>query len=256
MFSLISVLSIFGGFAIIGVVSYGVIVSRGGLGIRTNLTTLILRKFKIDESPSAKVTIDVVGRNKGLIGWLLTIIGINPEVSFRLTNNDIIFRSSSLFGEANSTVPLPSVSSTHCGYSKPLGYLFFGIFLVFFGIFFGIAIASINGALGMLIFILSIIIGGILFVLYWLSKKIYISLQTKGGLYLGLAFKRSVIENISIDFDQAMKAIKIINIKITGGQSDDFIYQGSEINDKICPKCGEKNAEDAKFCEKCGTPLS
>lgn len=253
MFNIIyPVLSIFG-FLVIIAVFYRVIASRGGMGINTNLTTLVLRRFKIDSSSSDKVVIDIAGRKEGLMQWLLTIIGINPEISFKFTNDDIIFRNSSLFGEANSVVPLPSISSTHCGYSKPLGFFFFGVLFIFFGIFSGIGIAFANGALGMLIFILGIIVGVIFIVLYRLSEKIYISIQTKGGLYLGLAFKRSIIENVSIDFNQAMKVIKIINIKITGGQLENFIYESDKI---ICPKFGAKNAGNSKFCEKCGTPLS
>jgi ribosomal protein S27AE len=109
----------------------------------------------------------------------------------------------------------------------------------------------------MLIFVLGLILGVFLVILYWLSKKIYIAVHTKGGLSLGLSFKRSIIENISVDFEQDMKVIKIINRKITSSQSNvyNFTNENIAINEKICSKCGLKNKADSKFCEKCGVEL-
>jgi ribosomal protein L40E len=241
----------------IGIV-WRLIASRGGMGIHTNLTTLVLRSFKIDESPNAETIIEITGRKEGLIQWFLTVIGINPEISFRFANDDILFKSASLFGQSYSSVPLPSVSSTHCGYSKPLGFLVFGVFFILFGIFFGMVIASQSGGAGILIFVLGLIFGVLFLILYWLRKKIYIAIHTKGGLSLGLSFKRSIMENISVDFEQAVRVIKIINRKITGSQSKSYnsIIENIEINEKICPKCGWKNDANSKFCEKCGEKLS
>lgn len=35
-----------------------------------------------------------------------------------------------------------------------------------------------------------------------------------GGMVLGLSFKRSVIERVAVDLDQALKAIQIINERV------------------------------------------
>lgn len=55
-------------------------------------------------------------------------------------------------------------------------------------------------------------------VYYWLNKKI-ISIETFGGMTLGLSFKRSVIENVPVDITLATKAIRIINDKVVGKNS-------------------------------------
>jgi hypothetical protein len=66
--------------------------------------------------------------------------------------------------------------------------------------------------------LIGLVIGGILLVAYYLSRKIVISIETSGGMVLGLSFKRSVIENVSVDIEQALKAIGILNQKVIGSQ--------------------------------------
>ena len=64
------------------------------------------------------------------------------------------------------------------------------------------------------IFLLSLIIGGIFLVAYWLSKKMTISVETYGGMIMVLTFKGSVIENIPVDIQQAVQAIEVVNKKV------------------------------------------
>jgi hypothetical protein len=77
--------------------------------------------------------------------------------------------------------------------------------------------------LGVIIFISGIIasyilvglICGVIFIIaYFLTKKISISLETSEGMQLGLSFKRSIIENVTVDIEQARKVIMIINDNI------------------------------------------
>lgn len=171
--------------------------------------TLVLRKFKIDETPSADAPVDIVGRAQGIIAWLLTVMGFDAETSLKTTSKEISFKNSSLFGQTNQVVPLPMVSSTHCGYTMSMRYLIVGVLFVVGGIYSSMGYNS-NGweVFGLLL------IGAAFLVAYWLSKKIVISVETSGGMVLGLSFKRSVIENVSIDLEQALKAIQIVNQKV------------------------------------------
>ena len=109
------------------VIVLGLLTRRGGRRLRISGRTLVLRKFKIDEAPSANVIIDIVGRKSGLIAWLLTVIGFDAKSTLNVTNKEVSFKNSSLFGQTHQVLPLPSVSSTHCGYSKPIGYLIIGV---------------------------------------------------------------------------------------------------------------------------------
>lgn len=66
--------------------------------------------------------------------------------------------------------------------------------------------------------IIGLTIGLLFFIMYWLSKKIAISIQTKGGIIMGLIFKRSVIENVPIDIQKSLQAINIINENVIESQ--------------------------------------
>jgi hypothetical protein len=197
---------------VVFIVAGGGLARRGG-GIRVTGPTLVLRRFNIDEAPSANVLADIVGRASGVTAWLLTVMGFDAETSLNVTDKQVTFRSSSLFGQTYQVVPLPSVSSTHCGYSKPIGFLIMGAIFLIGGILTGLGQRG-----GFKIILIGLVIGGIFLVAYYLSKKIVISLETSGGMVLGLSFKRSVIENVSVDIEQALNAIRIINQKIIESQ--------------------------------------
>lgn len=197
------------GFIIIG----GGLLRRAG-GNTVAGSTLVLRKFKINEDSSTDLFVEIVGRASGLTAWLVTVIGFDAETILKVTKQEISFKSSSLFGQTHQVVPLQCISSTHCGYSKPIGYLFLGVIIMIGGIF-----AGLDQRGGGSIDLFLIIFGGIFLVAYYLSKKIVISIETSGGLLMGLSFKRSLIENVDVDIEQALKAIMIVNSKIVESQS-------------------------------------
>ena len=195
------------GFILVG----GGLLRRGGLRIAG--PTLVLRSFTIDEAPSSNVLIDIVGRASGITAWLLTVIGLDAETTLKVTNKEVSFKSSSVAGQTNQVVPLPSVSSIHCGYSKSIGFLIIGAIIVLFSL-----VSGLGARDGGPVILVGLIIGGALLVAYYLSKKIVISIETSGGMVLGLSFKRSVIENVSVDMEQALQAIMILNRAVIGSQ--------------------------------------
>jgi hypothetical protein len=188
------------------------LVRRGG-GIRITGPTLVLRKFKVDEASPDDVFVEIAGRASGLTEWLLTALGFDAETSIKVTDREFSFKSSSLFGQINQVAPLPNIASTHCGYSKPIGYLMVGAV-----IFLGSILMGMRSDRGAGVFMFGLIIGGILLIAYWLSKKMTMSIETTGGMIMGLTFKRSVIENVSVDIEKAMQAIGIINKKVMESQ--------------------------------------
>ncbi len=184
--------------------------ARSGGGIRISGPTLVLRKFKVNGSASDGVLVDIAGRASGVIGWLLTVIGLYGESSFKVAGKQISFETSSRFGQLHQVVPLTNVSSTHCGYSKPIGLLILGVLFGVGGILSGFSRQSGSAPVVLVL----LIIGGLFVIGYLLSKKIVLSLQSDGGMVMGLAFKRSVIENIPVDIQKALEAINIINEKV------------------------------------------
>lgn len=178
---------------------------RGGL---TTGPVLVLRKFGVNASAPDGVFVEIIGRASGLMGWFLTTIGFDPETSLKVSNNRLSFSSSSLFGQIHQVVPLSGISSTHCGYSKPIGYLILAAAVVLGGIL------NQNGR----VFLISLLVGGFFLVRYWLSKNITISIETRGGMTMGLTFKRSVIENVPVDIQKSIEAIEVVNQKVIESQ--------------------------------------
>lgn len=175
--------------------------------------TLVLRRFKVNDTPSTDVAVDIAGRAPGVVAWLLTIMGFDAETTLKTTNKEVSFKSSSLFGQTNHVVPLQMVSSTHCGYSMPVQYLIIGALFLIGGIYSSIGYNT-NGWETTLL----LLIGIVFLVAYWLSKKLVIYIETSGGMVLGLSFKRSIVENVSVDLEQALKAIGIVNQKVLEAQ--------------------------------------
>lgn len=170
---------------------------------------LVLRRFHIDSTGASPSPVEIVGRSKGIQAWFLTVIGLDAETRLILTHDEVSYRSASLYGETTRVVPLPCVASTHCGYSKPISYLIVGAVVAVGGVVLGLSQhqnAIVWVGLGL---------GGVLAVAYVLSKKIMVSVETAGGMLFGLQFKRSVIENVAIDIQQAREAIRVINAAVT-----------------------------------------
>ena len=135
-----------------------------GTGLRVSGSTLVLREFKIYEEASPDgLSLKIVGRASGIIAWLLTVMGFNPETTLIVSQEEVSFKSSSLYGEINRLVPLASISSSNCGYSKPITFFVLGVIFVILGLIGGIEIRDFLAGFP------SIILGIIFFIVYALN---------------------------------------------------------------------------------------
>jgi hypothetical protein len=134
---------------------------------------LVLKKFSINKTATGQVPIiDIIGRQSGLITWFLTLIGLDTTSSLKVTATDFSLRDTSLFGQQHSVIALSSISSVHCGYRKPVVYLFISAACLLLGLEYSL---KQWGSLD-LITILFLFCGFsfmalIFFVLYFLKKK-------------------------------------------------------------------------------------
>jgi len=225
--------------------------------------TLVLRKYQIKKTPTSDTDeiINIIGRTGGIFAWIFTLIGLETEYFLKVTAREIRIKKSSLFGQQHITVPLTSVSSVHCGYLKPIGYLIIGVVIILSGLYIWLFEDE-----GFSYFLGSLFAGAILFVLYWLLKKIEILIHTRGGLPLGLVFKRSVIENVPVDIECAKLTIEIINNLIIKSQAKEIevnnvvtesetIIQQQTMKTAFCASCGSPLEEGSKFCAVCGRSI-
>lgn len=181
-----------------------------GLFRRRRGPTLVLRKFSV--AADEENVIEIVGRVQGLLSWLLTILRLDTETSLLVTKDKVHFKTSSLFGQVHQVAPLTSVSSSHCGYLKPIQFFIIGVIIAIAGL-----IAGLTQESGVPI-VISLIVGICFIVAYFLLKKMTFVIETHGSSVMGLTFKRSIIENVDLDIEQALNAIEILNEKVIESQ--------------------------------------
>jgi hypothetical protein len=226
-------------------------------------TPIVLKKFVIDEGLGHDAAIEIVGRRSGILSWLLNLFKLEQNCSLAVTDTEVTIRRASLGGVSLRSMPFPHISATICGYQRSIMAL---AIAVFFAITFVISLlptflgngwpdAGPESLLPFLYLVISIVA----MVIFLLSKRIGISIETAETS--GLAFKASVIENVSVDLAQAVRAIAVLNGKIIAAQGGHLskAKQPTPIalnaKESSCPKCASQNPAGTRFCESCGTPL-
>lgn len=165
---------------------------------------LVLRKFEVSESGPVAVRIE--GRPSGLVAWLLTTIGMDTLTTLTVTQRQVSFTAASLSGEMHQVIPVSRVSSTHCGYSQPVWMLVLAALIVV------LSLLSAMGRSGSAETVLvGLIFALVLAAVFWFQKKIAITIETSGGMLLGLSFKPSAVEMVSVTLQQAIAATERIN---------------------------------------------
>jgi len=253
---------------IAGVLIFSSLASASGGGRRFSSTTLVLRSFRLNAKPRdpGGPVVDISGRTSGLIGWVLTVVGLSPETSLTVDGRELRSVDSSLFGQKFTVVPLGRIASVHCAYIKPIGYFFLGSLCALGSLFRALTMNQYEQfATRVGVLVIGLVLGFVFFALYFLMKKVAIYVVPFNGSPIGLTFKRSVIENVPVDIEQARKFIQVINnlIVASANQNADSqqyveesvgtVIHGSatSVNSK-CGGCGQELDSEARFCTSCG----
>ena len=177
---------------------------------------LVLKKCFVDPLDPDDVWVHLSGRSSGIFAWLRVLVGLGDQTIFRVTKEGVSLSRASFNGECISNVPLEHICSTECSYRKPIwllllcgGLLLFAVirFLFWSGYdeFPGIKLPP--GSVAALAAIIPLIA-------YSLAKTFQIKVQTGGGKELCVSFRRSVIENVALEFGLAQEVIRVINDKV------------------------------------------
>ena len=254
------------------VVAYVLYSSRQG-GSSGSGTTQVLRTFKVDENPGDGVYVEIVGRPKGFMAWLLTAIGMDATTTLRVTRKELSIRTASLQGEKREVIPLLQISNTYCSYSKSIWLLAIGVLLALIGLY---AIVTSEGFVPKSS-IFEFVAGAIFLAFYWFSKKLTLGVQSNSGHPLGITFVRNVIENVPVDIERASFAIQVINTLVTetrhsaGGSPNVSVAAARPGMTSAaasapaaaprsmagkCPKCSAAVTPGSAFCESCGTRVA
>lgn len=86
------------------------------------MSGLVLKKWHIDSHAENGDAITIVGREGGLLAWILALMGIDPTTSIRVDAERVEFTSVSLSGMESRMLPLQGICSTYYGYYKRWAY--------------------------------------------------------------------------------------------------------------------------------------
>ena len=175
-------------------------------------SALVLRDFQVNDHASEGAVIIIRGRVSGLVAWMLTIIGIDTETTLTVTTDRVSVQQASLSGRNVVQVPLATVASTQSAYYQPVWALLAAGYFVLVGVAGAVFFTNSYESGSKERFILGGLIWGIIFVVvYVLGRKIGVSVETAGGQKIGIAFKPSVIEGVSVDLDSALRVAAVMN---------------------------------------------
>jgi hypothetical protein len=181
---------------------------------------LVLRRFQIDETGVSGANVWIEARQPGLVSFLLTLVGLDPNSSLRVTRGSISFQNSSVFGMNQVSTPLANIGAFVGGYKKPFWALVFSGLMFFLGL--SLAFTEDGGVLFGIFAFLALV--GLVY--YYLQKTMFMGFETSGGGTYGFAFKASVLEGVGVDIKRVESTIAYVNSLISSASlGENFIEQ-------------------------------
>lgn len=156
--------------------------------------SLVIKQWYADTSKNADGNfVHIVGREAGLLSWLLSLFKIDPTNEVEVKDNLLKFTTSSLAGQEKRLIPMNSITSAYYGYKKPWKMaLFLGVIL-------------------MPLFGLGLLVGPLYYIL---NKSLTVGVVEASGWIGAFSFKRSIIEGQNISEEDAYRVIEIIRTLI------------------------------------------
>lgn len=165
-------------------------------------SALVVKEAKVDES--ADMQVKIVARKAGIASWFLSLLGIDSTFTLWVYGDRIESMEGSLSGRIRTVVPMVSLDTYSCGFTKPVQYFFAAAGLILFALIrYWIADSF---AAAMPLFVLAIIS----ILLYFFNKCLMLNFTTNGGNGIFFLFKRSVIEGIDVDETFAERVGEIV----------------------------------------------
>jgi hypothetical protein len=156
--------------------------------------SLVIKKWYAGDKANENGNyVHLMGREAGLLSWVLSLFKIDATNEVEIKDNLIKFTSSSLAGQEKRIIPLNSITSAYYGYEKPW------------------KMALILTVLLMPLFFIGLIVGPLYYIL---NKNLTVAIIESSGWVGSFSFKRSVIEGQNINEEEAYKVIEIIRVLI------------------------------------------
>ena len=164
---------------------------------------LVVKSVEIDESCDCKVTL--VARKPGLTSWLLSVLGIDATTTLRVYGDRIESVQGSLNGSIQSIVPLDSLDTYNCGFTKPIHFLVLGIVSFLFSL--NLALRDVPNVVVCVLFAV-----GIAFIAGYIFKRcLVLGFSTQGINGISLLLRQGMAKGVMVDHALVTRIIDIVN---------------------------------------------
>jgi hypothetical protein len=185
------------------------------------MAALVLKEWKSSDKPLDKSGnyILIRGRQPGLLAWVLAHVGVDPMTILKVNANRVEFSRASLAGTDFRMIPLASISSTYYGYHKPWGAALGVFFLLFWlsgSLLLALPVSGAAKAVGTLFAFA--VAAGIALLKYFLGRTLALGFVEQSGMLSGMQFKRSGVEGIEVDEEQARYVCEVTQFLIESAQ--------------------------------------
>lgn len=171
----------------------------------------VLQKFQIQTSNKNQPLVRVVGRAEGLISFILTHLGLSDQTHFELHHDRIFYRSNSLSLQVVNTVMMDQVTFTICTIYQPIWVLVLGMLQLLGSVLMLLGVMWIGSWISVILAFLAMFSA----YFFWTNRFLVMGVQpSSGGVTFGIMFKRSIIENMEVDFGKVRKAMQIVDDKL------------------------------------------
>lgn len=181
------------------------------------MATYVIQSWHAAEQPDENGNyVLITGRKEGFISWCLTMFGIDPKTTIKVSDTCIEFSSSSLSGSVRRIIPMSGVCSMIYGYHKPwqeaIGIFFVASWLVS-------ALMSAMMSPGIFMVVCSVLASFVIAIIYYvLKQKLTMGFIENSGAIAHIEFKPSVIEGQKIGESDAGFVCRVTQFLIESHQ--------------------------------------
>ena len=160
-----------------------------GLRFRGHAVTpkLALSEFAIQPQAGGPV-VRIAGTSTGLASAVQTLLGLESDSAFEATECGCVLHAGALWGETRCSAPIEEITSVQAGYFRSVGFLLASTPFLLSGLV--VTAAALSGTGEAIVGIPTFVIGLILLIAYFLSKALFLSVQTRGGTVMTICFKK------------------------------------------------------------------
>lgn len=171
------------------------------------LATHVLQELVVDPAAAREggTAVFMRGRPRGLIGFIQTMLGVEPSTRITITALSVQCDRKRISGTDRIVIPMQHVNEVYAGFRRPIAHLAAAIFVGLASLIGWLLQGAIVAGLAACVIFVT---AGIVY--YALNKKLYLIVGGGGSCKIGMFVAPNYLEGQSLDLVQAMHISSLI----------------------------------------------